>query len=148
MAQDKQLHVLGRRGTGEQHQPAKKLDDDQVEQAQRHGVRSSLSRDGDDGYMRTRPVWLVLLAIVVLTLVAWLSTSSIGPAWLKTSMLVGVIVLGAFAQSFVDLVRKRAADQRKAFELPEQPPPDGGPARLLRADQHIVPFIGRASTPR
>jgi tetratricopeptide (TPR) repeat protein len=92
--------------------------------------------------MKVRPVWLVLLAVIVVTLIAWLSNSSIGPAWVKTSMLVGVIVVGAFAQSFVDWVFKRAADRRRAFELPEQRPPDS-PAGLLRADQHVVPFIGR-----
>jgi hypothetical protein len=40
MAQDEQLHVLGRRRTGEQQQPAEKLDEDQLEQAQRHSARS------------------------------------------------------------------------------------------------------------
>jgi tetratricopeptide (TPR) repeat protein len=92
--------------------------------------------------MKTRAIWLVVLAVVVVTLAGWLSNSSIGPPWVKTSMVIGVIVAGAFAQSFVDWVLKRAADRRKALELPEQRPP-GGPASLLRPDQHVVPFIGR-----
>ncbi|MEV0053584.1 hypothetical protein AB0H34_24165 [Saccharopolyspora shandongensis] len=40
MAQDEQLHVLGRRRTAKPHQPVQKPDEDQVQQAQRHGTRS------------------------------------------------------------------------------------------------------------
>jgi tetratricopeptide (TPR) repeat protein len=106
------------------------------------GAEPLSSVRGDDSRMKTKPIWLVPFAVVVVTLVAWLSYSPIGPAWVKTSLLVGVIVTGAFAQSYVDWVLKRAADRRKAIELPERRLP-GGPAGLLRADQHVVPFIGR-----
>ena len=41
MAQHEQFGVLRRGGAGEQHQPAREPDEDQVEQPQRHGSRSS-----------------------------------------------------------------------------------------------------------
>jgi hypothetical protein len=41
VAHDKELGILGRRGPAQQHQPAEHLDEDQREQAQRHGTRSS-----------------------------------------------------------------------------------------------------------
>lgn len=92
--------------------------------------------------MKTRPLTLLVFAVVVTTLLAWLSITSIGPAWVKTLAFVAAAVVGAFAQSFVDWVRDRAKAQRKAATLEEQPPPYS-PASLLRADQHVVPFIGR-----
>jgi hypothetical protein len=69
---------------------------------------------GDDARMKTRPLVLVLFAVVATPLLAWLSITSIGPAWVKTLAIVGVAVVGAFAQSFVDWVRERAKAQRKA----------------------------------
>jgi tetratricopeptide (TPR) repeat protein len=92
--------------------------------------------------MTTRPLLPVAFAVIATTLLAWLSITSIGPAWVKTLAIVGVAVVGAFAQSFVDWVRERAKAQRKASTLQEPPPPSSR-AGLLRADQHVVPFIGR-----
>lgn len=92
--------------------------------------------------MRERTAWLILFAMVVVGLIAWLTTSDIGPAWVKTSVIVGLAVVGAFAQSFVDWVLDRAAARRKAAEVPEQRSAEN-PAGLLRADRHVVPFIGR-----
>jgi hypothetical protein len=41
VAHDKELGILGRRRPAQQHQPAERLDEDQIEQVQRHGTRSS-----------------------------------------------------------------------------------------------------------
>lgn len=93
--------------------------------------------------MRVRVVgWSVLAAVVTVGLMTWWSLSFDGPQWFKNSMLVGAAVVAAFAPSYVDWVVKQAENRRRRHEVREQLPPETR-AGLLRADRHIVPFIGR-----
>lgn len=89
--------------------------------------------------MRKRTGWAVLFALAAVGLANWWG-DSFGWSLKALAGFVGAAV-GFLAPLFVDRVRERALAWRKAARVGDPPPPETR-AGLLRADRHIVPFIG------
>ncbi|MGH3852352.1 MAG: tetratricopeptide repeat protein [Pseudonocardiaceae bacterium] len=94
--------------------------------------------------MGTKAGWSVLIAMVAVALMAELTTGLDLPRGMaRTAAIVGSAVVGFMAPRCVDRVRARAAARELADRVGQKPRPSN-PAGLLRADQCVVPFTGRA----